>query len=45
VLVKSLYMVLASAIGLWFVKMVGFAFLYSSTIRLVFQLLGICCCL
>ena len=30
-------MVLASAIGLWFVNCDGFPFLYSKTVRLVFH--------
>jgi hypothetical protein len=45
VLVKNLYIVLARAIGLWFVRIDGFDFLYSSMVRLVFHEDGICCCL
>jgi hypothetical protein len=37
VLVNSLYIVLASAIGLWFGKLVGSPFLYSNIVRLVFH--------
>jgi hypothetical protein len=45
VLVKSLYIVFARAIGLWFVSIDGSDFLYSSMVRLVFHDAGICCCL
>ena len=45
VLVYSLYIVLASAIGLWFVSCDGLPFLYSKTVRLVFHDAGICFCL
>jgi hypothetical protein len=45
VLVNSLYIVFARAIGLWFVSIVGFAFLYRRMVRLVFHEVGICCCL
>jgi hypothetical protein len=45
VLVNSLYIVLASAIGLWFVNIVGSDFLYKKIDRLVFHEVGICCCL
>jgi hypothetical protein len=45
VLVKNLYIVLARAIGLWLVRIVGSDFLYSSMVRLVFHEAGICCCL
>ena len=41
VLVKNLYTVFASAIGLWFVNFEGSPFLYSSMIRLIFQEVGI----
>jgi hypothetical protein len=40
-LVYSLYMVLASAIGLWLVSCDGSLFLYSKTVRLVFHDAGI----
>ena len=42
VLVKNLYIVFASAIGLWFDNRNGLLFLYSSIIRLIFQEAGIC---
>ena len=45
VLVKNLYIVLASDIGLWLDSMEGSPFLYSSIVRLVFQEVGICFCL
>jgi hypothetical protein len=45
VLVKSLYIVFARAIGLWFVSIVGSDFLYKRIVRLVFQEVGIYCCL
>ena len=45
VLVKSLYMVFAKAIGLWFVSWEGSPFLYNKTVRLVFHVAGICFCL
>jgi hypothetical protein len=45
VLVYNLYIVLASAIGLWFVSCDGLPFLYSKTVRLVFHDAGICFCL
>jgi hypothetical protein len=45
VLVYNLYIVLASAIGLWFVSYDGLPFLYSKTVRLVFHDAGICFCL
>jgi hypothetical protein len=45
VLVYSLPMVLASAIGLWFVSCDGLSFLYNKTFRLVFYDAGICFCL
>ena len=45
VLVNNLYIVLASAIGLWLVRWWGFPFLYKSIVRLVFQDSGICFCL
>ena len=38
-------MVLASAIGLWFVSCDGSPFLYNNTVRLVFHDAGICFCL
>jgi hypothetical protein len=43
--VKSLYIVLASAIGLWFNSSIGFPFLYNSIVRLDFHECGIVCCL
>jgi hypothetical protein len=45
VLVKSLYIVFARAIGLWFVGIDGSDFLYKRTVSLVFHEVGICCCL
>ena len=45
VLVKSLYIMLASAIGRWFGSREGFPFLYSSILRLIFYDVGICFCL
>jgi hypothetical protein len=45
VLVKSLYIVFARAIGLWFVRIDGSDFLYKRMVRLVFHEVGICCCL
>ena len=45
VLVNNLYIVLASAIGLWFGRWCGLPFLYRSIVRLVFQESGICLCL
>ena len=45
VLVYSLYIVLANAIGLWLESCVGSPFLYSKIVRLVFQEAGICFCL
>ena len=39
-LVKSLYTVLASAIGLWLGRIDGSPFLYSRTVKLVFQEIG-----
>ena len=44
-LVKSLYIMLASAIGLWLGRIDGSPFLYSNTVELVFQEAGICFCL
>ena len=41
-LVKNLYMVLASAIGLWFVSRDGSPFLYSNIVSLFFNEDGIC---
>jgi hypothetical protein len=41
VLVNSLYMVFARAIGLWLESRVGSLFLYNSIVRLVFQEVGI----
>jgi hypothetical protein len=43
VLVKSLYIVFARAIGLWFVIIEGSDFLYRKIVRLVFQEVDICC--
>ena len=45
VLMKSLYIVFASAIGMWLVNCDGSLFLYISMVRLIFQDDGICCCL
>ena len=45
VLVKNLYIVFASAIGLWLDNCEGSPFLYSSMVRLVFHEAGICFCL
>ena len=42
VLVKNLYIVFASAIGLWFDSCEGSPFLYKSMVRLVFHDSGIC---
>ena len=42
---KNLYIVFASAIGLWFGSWEGSPFLYSSMVRLIFQDVGICFCL
>ena len=44
-LLKNLYMVLASTIGLWFVSRDGSPFLYSNIVRLIFYEDGICFCL
>jgi hypothetical protein len=44
VLVKNLYIMFARAIGLWFVNIEGFDFLYRRMVRLVFHEVGICCC-
>jgi hypothetical protein len=43
--VKSLYIVFARAIGLWFVSIDGLDLLYKRIVRLVFHEVGICCCL
>jgi hypothetical protein len=43
VLVKSLCIVFARAIGLWFVSIVGFDFLYSRMVKVIFHEVGICC--
>ena len=45
VLVKSLYIVFASAIGLWFANFDGSPFLYNSMVMLIFHDVGICFCL
>jgi hypothetical protein len=45
VLVNSLYMVFARAIGLWLESRVGSRFFYNSIVRLVFQEVGIWRCL
>ena len=45
VLVKSLHIVFASVVGMWFVNWYGSPFLYSSIVRLIFQDDGICFCL
>jgi hypothetical protein len=45
VLVKSLYIVFARAIGLWFVSINGSVFIYKRIVRLAFHKVGICCCL
>ena len=45
VLVKSLYIVFASAIGLWLDNCEGSPFLYKSIVKLVFQDAGIWFCL
>ena len=45
VLVKSLYIVLARAIGLWFDSCVGLLFLYKSIVLLIFYKVDICICL
>ena len=44
-LVNSLYIVFASAMGLWFVSSDGSPFLYKSMVRLVFHDVGIFFCL
>jgi hypothetical protein len=44
VLVNSLYIVLASTIGLWFSKSVGSPFLYSIIVKLVFHDYGMVQC-
>ena len=44
-LVKSLYMVLARAIGLWFDSCIGSPFLYKSIVLLIFHEVGIDFCL
>lgn len=43
-LMNSLYIMLAKAIGLWLVSWYGLPFLYRSTTCLVFQDVGICLC-
>jgi hypothetical protein len=45
VLVNNLYIVFASAIGLWFVNFEGFLFLYNNIVRFIFHDVGICFCL
>ena len=45
VLVKNLYIVFVSAIGLWLESFEGSPFLYSSMVRLIFHDVGICFCL
>ena len=45
VIVNNLYIVFASAIGLWLVNFEGSCFLYSNMVRLIFQEVGICFCL
>ena len=45
VLVKNLYIVFASAIGLWFDSFEGSPFLYKSMVKLIFHDVGICFCL
>ena len=45
VLVKSVYILFASTIGMWFIKCEGSPFLYLSIGRLIFHDVGICCCL
>ena len=42
VLVKSLYMILASAIGLWFINKDESPFLYNNIINMIFHKVGIC---
>ena len=44
-LVKNLYIVFVSAIGLWLVSFEGSPFLYRSIVKLVFHVFGICFCL
>ena len=45
VLIKKLYTVFASAIGLWFDNVERSRFLYKSMVRLIFYDVGICFCL
>ena len=45
VLVKSLYMVFAKAMGRWLRRRVGFPFLYRKIVWLVFQEMGMVFCL
>ena len=45
VLMYSLYMMLASAIGLWLVSCDGLPFLYSKIVKLVLHDARICFCL
>ena len=45
VLVKSLYMVFARAMGRWLGRRVGFPFLYNRIVWLVFQEVGMVFCL
>jgi hypothetical protein len=45
VLVKNLYIVFASAIGLWLESFEGSHFLYNNIVRLIFHDVGICFCL
>ena len=45
VLVKSLYMVFARAMGRWLGSRVGLPFLYSRIVWLVFQVVGMVFCL
>ena len=45
VLVKNLYIVFASVIGLWLVHFEGSPFLYKSLVKLIFHDDGICFCL
>ena len=45
VFVKNLYIVFASAIGLWLVSFEGSPFLYKRMVKLIFHDAGICFCL
>ena len=45
ILVKNLYIVFASVIGLWFDIFEGSPFLYRSMVKFIFHDVGICFCL